>query len=33
MNPLTENFIGDVDLHKHTSEGRINFGLDWGNFP
>ena len=31
MRPLHENFIGDVDLHKHTSEGRINFSLDWGN--
>jgi hypothetical protein len=31
MRPLRESFIGDVDLHKHTSEGKINFGLDWGN--
>ena len=31
MTPLREAFIGDVDLHKHTSEGRVNFGLDWGN--
>ena len=31
MRPLQENFIGDVDLHKHTADGRINFGLDWGN--
>ena len=31
MRPLQENFIGDVDLHKHTAEGRINFGLDWGD--
>jgi hypothetical protein len=31
MRPLQENFIGDVDLHKHTDDGRINFGLDWGN--
>lgn len=31
MRPIVEHFDGDVDLHKHTSEGRINFGLTWGN--
>ena len=27
----TEHFDNDVDLHKHTSDGRVNFGLTWGN--
>ena len=31
MTPIVEHFDADVDLHKHTSDGRINFGLTWGN--
>ena len=31
MTPLREAFVGDMDLHKHTSGGKINFGLNWGN--
>lgn len=35
MKPILENFEGeidlDLDLHKHTSGGRVNFGLNFGS--